>query len=268
MCIIYFRNQTEVVPTTPTPRLVMKVGHPAMVPVGTTMLRNKLEMSLKEPRVDSQHVIAGSDSWKKDIKLIQTTIQTVRINGTDIRDITKTKKECVTPKHNSKKTKKPSRSSTIGQNTPSSSKITQYLTVFEQNKTKKTLNKIETRKNVSQKINMFQGLGRGQECVKGSGRCATHNCRLVREIKNKKTSNLDKNGKVIWQMCEVTISVCPAAHTKQTDSANIQAVANSPSSAGKNKKQRLLRDYVEDQSASLTQSTDKNATIPLDKNTW
>ena len=174
--------------------------------------------------------MAGSDSSKKDIKLRQTTIQTVMINGIDIQD--KTKKECVTPKQNSKKTKKPSRSSTPTQNTPSSSKITKYLTVFEQDRTKKTFNDIETMKNVSHKISMFQGLGQVMECVKGSGRCATHNCRLVREIKKKKTSNLDKNGRVIWQMCEVTIS--------------IPAVATPSGSAGTNKKQRLLGNSVKD----------------------
>ena len=209
--------------------------------------------------------MAGSDSSKKDIKLRQTTIQTVMINGIDIRD--KTKKECVTPKQNSKKTKKPSRSSTPTQNTPSSSKITKYLTVFEQDRTKKTFNDIETMKNVSHKISMFQGLGQVMECVKGSGRCATHNCRLVREIKKKKTSNLDKNGRVIWQMCKVTISVCPAAHPKQTDTVSIPAVANPSRSAGTNKKQRLLGNSVKDQSTSLTLSTDENEVILLDKKT-
>ena len=77
-------------------------------------------------------------------------------------------------------------------------------------------------KNVSHKISMFQGLGQVMECVKGSGRCATHNCRLVREIKKKKTRNLDKYGRVIWQMCEVTNS--------------IPTVANPSRSAGTNKK--------------------------------
>ena len=116
---------------------------------------------------------------------------------------------------------------------------------------------------------MYQELGRGQACIKGSGRCATHNCKLVRKIENKKTSKIDKNGKLVWQMCEVTISVCPAAQSEQTISVNNQAVANSLCSAGNNnnKKQRLFSDYVTDQSASLTHTTQENATIPLDKNT-
>ena len=155
----YVRNQTEVVPTTPTPRLVRKVGHPAMVPRRKTMLRDMVDMSPIEPRADSLHGMTDTDYRKENIKLRQTTIQTVRMNYMDIRDIKKTKKECDTPKQDYKKTKKPSRSSTPGRNTPSSNKITQYLTVFEPDNVKKTFSSIETKKNVSQKINMFQGLG-------------------------------------------------------------------------------------------------------------
>ena len=90
---------------------------------------------------------------------------------------------------------------------------------------------------------------------------------MVREIKKKKTSNLEKNGRVVWQMCEVTISVYPAAYPKLTDTVSIPAVANPSRSAGTNKKQRLLGNSVKDQSTSLTLSTDENEVILLDKKT-
>ena len=205
--------------------------------------------------------MADTDPKKKNIKLRQTTILTVRQRDNDISDIRKQKKECVIQKQDIKKTNKPSRSSTPGRATPSSNRITNYLTVSEPNSVKKTFSSIEIKKNVSKKISMYQELGRGQACIKGSGRCATHNCKLVRKIENKKTSKIDKNGKLVWQMCEVTISVCPAAQSEQTISVNNQAVANSLCSAGNNnnKKQRLLSDYVTDQSASHTQTIDENA---------
>ena len=103
------KNQAEVVPTTPAPRLVRGVGHPDMVQVSTTMLRDTVPHV--EPRADFLRGMADTDPKKKNIKLRQTTIQTVRQSDNDIRDIRKTKKECDTQKQDYKKTKKPSRSS-------------------------------------------------------------------------------------------------------------------------------------------------------------
>merc|ERR1711942_261863 len=48
-------------------------------------------------------------------------------------------------------------------------------------------------------------------CVKSSGRCSTHNCVLSREIVRKKMSTLDKCGKIVWTMGEVTVLKCPLA---------------------------------------------------------
>ena len=47
---------------------------------------------------------------------------------------------------------------------------------------------------VSDKMKKFKNLEGGDKCELGSGRCATHNCKLVRKSVNKKMSIVDKKG--------------------------------------------------------------------------
>ena len=60
---------------------------------------------------------------------------------------------------------------------------------------------------VKDRIQQYQGNTenlRGN-CVKRSGRCSTHKCVLLREVVGKKISTMDKCGKIVWTMGEVTI---------------------------------------------------------------
>ena len=52
----------------------------------------------------------------------------------------------------------------------------------------------------------------GGTCVKASGRCLTHDVKLVREIKNMRMSDRDKNGFTMWRLRDSAILVCPASH--------------------------------------------------------
>ena len=49
----------------------------------------------------------------------------------------------------------------------------------------------------------------GGVCVKGSGRCLTHDVKLVREIKNMRMSETDKNVFTMWRLRDSAILVCP-----------------------------------------------------------
>ena len=66
-----------------------------------------------------------------------------------------------------------------------------------------------TKKTVSKKIDDYQKLARGGECVIGSGRCGFHNCKLVRSVNYKKMSVINKDGSLGWTRREVTILACP-----------------------------------------------------------
>ena len=95
------------------------------------------------------------------------------------------------------------------------------------------------RKTVSKKIIDFQKLARGGECVIGSGRCGFHNCKLVRSVKDKKMSVINKDGSLGWTRREVTILACPYS-TQGSD-----VIADSGSQGGSkstNKKARIISD--------------------------
>ena len=80
--------------------------------------------------------------------------------------------------------------------------------------TKKTFSSIQAnKKSVKERIVEYQELSdnKNDECVRSGGRCHTHSCVLVREIVEKKRSSLDKTGKIVWLIGEVTILRCPLA---------------------------------------------------------
>ena len=47
---------------------------------------------------------------------------------------------------------------------------------------------------MSDRILRFTELERGDECVIGSGRCATHNVKIVRVMKDVRQKDFDENG--------------------------------------------------------------------------
>ena len=47
------------------------------------------------------------------------------------------------------------------------------------------------------------------KCVMGSGRCSTHNVKLVRNVKQKKFSVVGHKGEIEWRLRDVTSLECP-----------------------------------------------------------
>ena len=86
---------------------------------------------------------------------------------------------------------------------------------------KKTFNQLvkkHTPIKINERISKFQELIAGDECVMGSGRCGTHNTKLVRRIVTKKMSCVDKLGGIVWRSGEVTILACPKASQPRSNS--------------------------------------------------
>ena len=80
-----------------------------------------------------------------------------------------------------------------------------------------------TKKNeMNDKISRFQELvDRSQVCVTGSGRCARHNVRLVRDIVQKKQSFVKKCGGIGWRLCDFVILVCPTKLSSMTVTSDV-----------------------------------------------
>ena len=85
-----------------------------------------------------------------------------------------------------------------------------------------------TRKtSVSDRIQRFQELSDGDECVIGSGRCATHNVRVIRNVMNVRKSVQNEAGEVRWRLSESTVLVCPADHHRKPISPGVVTSSNS-----------------------------------------
>ena len=82
----------------------------------------------------------------------------------------------------------------------------------------KPLNTASTAK-VTENIKMFQELVDGAECRLGSGRCSTHNVKLVRNVCKKRVSCVTDNGRVTWSMREGVTLACPYKQAHRTDAA-------------------------------------------------
>ena len=79
---------------------------------------------------------------------------------------------------------------------------------------------------MSDKISRFQELvDKSQVCVTGSGRCASHNMKLVREIIQKKQSFVKKCGGIGWRFCDFTTLVCPTKLSAAPDRVTIDDIA-------------------------------------------
>ena len=53
---------------------------------------------------------------------------------------------------------------------------------------------------ISEKILRFQELAESDDCVIGSGRCATHNLKIVRVVKNVRVSEPAEGGGINWRV--------------------------------------------------------------------
>ena len=61
---------------------------------------------------------------------------------------------------------------------------------------------------VSSRIKQLQESGKIL-CVMGSGRCGTHNVKLIKSVKSKKISCVEPGGGIGWKYVDVTCLVCP-----------------------------------------------------------
>ena len=79
---------------------------------------------------------------------------------------------------------------------------------------------------MNDKISRFQELvDKSKVCVTGSGRCASHNVKLVREITQKKQSFVKKCGGIGWRFCDFTTLVCPTKLSAAPDRVTIDDIA-------------------------------------------
>ena len=79
-------------------------------------------------------------------------------------------------------------------------------------------------------------------CVKSSGRCDAHNSVLYREVVKKRMSTVDKTGKLVWTIGEVTILQCPMAVTLAKSTVDLTAAKQVEIKSTANKKMRKYFD--------------------------
>ena len=73
----------------------------------------------------------------------------------------------------------------------------------------------DTTNNVKTKINAIVEADANVKCVVGSGRCATHHVKLVRNVRKKRYSCINPvTGGLIWQFRDVTSLECPSKAKK------------------------------------------------------
>ena len=112
---------------------------------------------------------------------------------------------------------------------------------------KTTFNTISVKKRQStmkEHISMFQKLADGEDCVIWSGRCSSHNAKLVRSVVKKKVCSVNENGTVSWPMGEAVILACPYA--KRSD-REVAAGASYNQFVGTNGRKKLcVRNDIDD----------------------
>ena len=206
------------------------------------------------------------DNLKEDIP-VRKVRRSITINGVDITEYQKKlealkntttkdkKQQQTTTKNNRKKDQQNKETKTTKkqqENNTTLQKITTFFNKQEDDnnlKTKETFNNI----NMKEKITEFQKLSQGEKCVFGSGRCATHNCKLVRSVTQKKRSVINNEGEISWPMTDVTCLKCPkGSQTKPftgVNTANHDISDPAEQNKGTNKKLRLSVESDNDQSA-------------------
>ena len=95
---------------------------------------------------------------------------------------------------------------------------------------------------VRDRVNTINVVGDEMKCVLGSGRCGTHNTKLVRRVCEKKYSFIDPViGKLVWRTRDVTSLECPGK-TKRTGLAPCNSVLNDQNIGGYNNNKKLRLD--------------------------
>ena len=89
----------------------------------------------------------------------------------------------------------------------------------------------------------------GNKCVIGSGRCATHNVRVVRTIMNVRKSDQNEAGVMRWRLCESTVLVCPRAHNRKLASDVKVMTSQSEEGTANGNTENLLNIIQSDRSA-------------------
>ena len=112
---------------------------------------------------------------------------------------------------------------------------------------------------VKDNIRVFElSSNNGGKCLFARGKCTSHGIKLVRRVGVKKVSIIGNDGRLSWQMPEVTILACPSLDT--TLGSSKSASINSVMSEGTNKKPRLSTHGVRDQSEPSRYQSDPGDT--------
>ena len=110
------------------------------------------------------------------------------------------------------------------------------------------------KKSMGDRISRFQDIvDNSAVCVTGSGRCATHNQKLVRRVITKKQSCVDKCGGVGWRLCDFTILECPTSLSSAPGMAggvNNTVMSELRRETSTNKNIEYTNNYEEDQSTA------------------
>ena len=87
-------------------------------------------------------------------------------------------------------------------------KVTSMKVQEDNAQMKKTFSNIR-KKSFKDNIMKFKEMSKGTDCMIRSGFCTSHNCKVVRQVTEKKMSTIRTDGRLQWRMCEVTILACP-----------------------------------------------------------
>ena len=94
---------------------------------------------------------------------------------------------------------------------------------------------------VKDRVNAIEGETEILKCVLGSGRCGTHNAKLVRRVCEKKYSCIDLvTGKVVWRTRDVTSMESPSKAKRTGIAPGISVMSNQPCRGYNNNKKFKL----------------------------
>ena len=110
-------------------------------------------------------------------------------------------------------------------------------------------------KTVSDRVKDIQE-AKVMSCVLGSGRCATHNTKLVRNVRKKKYSCVGPGGTIEWRFRDVTSLECPNKNILPRKPETMVSV-----SGGKAKRARITRDESENKTQPIREQGSQGGNI-------
>ena len=96
-------------------------------------------------------------------------------------------------------------------------------------------------------IAIFQKFANGDDCVFGSGRCSTHNTKLVRIVVKKRVCSVSEEERVTLPMGEAINLACPYRIDKRSVGENKAVMSESSRFEGTNENKRICLDSETDQ---------------------